>query len=144
MSEASTTDKRNDARKLLSAARIAVRWSDMDANGHVNNATFFTYFEQVRIEWLERVGMQNTAEHEGPVVIKTSCTYLRPMPYPETLEVRMYGGSPARTSFPTYYAIFSAGDENLKYAEGDAIMVWTDRVSGASRPVSDALREILK
>lgn len=59
-------------RVLLSVFRIPVRWSDMDANAHVNNATYFIYFEQARIQWLDSVSMQNTAEGQGPVVVHTT------------------------------------------------------------------------
>ena len=131
----------NDNRKLLYVMRIQLRWSDMDANAHVNNATYFTYMEQARIEWLVSAGMQNTAEGEGPVVVKTSCTYLVPIGYPETLEVRVYGGAPGRSSFPTWYEI--CGAEGGKYAEGDATMVWTNRGTGKSQPVPDDLRALL-
>jgi len=34
--------------------RIEIRWRDMDAYGHVNNAVYLTYLEEVRDEWLER------------------------------------------------------------------------------------------
>ena len=128
-------------RKLLTVVRIALRWGDMDANAHVNNATYFTYMEQARIDWLNAVAMQNTADGEGPVVVKTSCTYLVPIAYPETLEIRVYGGAPGRTSFPTWYEIYGSGD--VKYAEGDATMVWTNRTTGKSQPVPDALRALL-
>ncbi|HEX2828433.1 MAG TPA: thioesterase family protein [Burkholderiales bacterium] len=131
---------KND-RKLLHVTRIELRWADMDANAHVNNATYFTYMEQARIEWLNAAGMQNTAEGEGPVVVKTSCTYLAPIGYPETLEVRVYGAAPGRTSFPTWYEINGAA--GARYAEGDATMVWTNRASGKSQPVPDALRALL-
>ena len=130
-------------RILLSALEITVRWSDMDANGHVNNALYFTYFEQARIEWLERVGMQNTAEGQGPVVVQTSCNFTGPIPYPERLEVRIYGAAPGRTSFRTYYEIVSNADKGMKYADGEAVMVWVDRKSGKSCPLPDALRSML-
>ena len=136
--QASTED-----RKLLTVVRIALRWGDMDANAHVNNATYFTYMEQARIEWLNAVGMQKTAQGEGPVVVRTSCTYLRPIAYPETLEIRVYGGAPGRTSFPTWYEIFGTANGDVKYAEGEAAMVWTNRTSGKSLPVPDALRALL-
>ena len=35
--------------------QIEIRWRDMDAYGHVNNAVYLTYLEEVRDEWLERV-----------------------------------------------------------------------------------------
>ena len=130
-------------RILLSVFQIAVRWSDMDANGHVNNALYFTYFEQARIDWLERVGMQDTAEGEGPVVVQTSCNFTRPIPYPEKLEVRVYGGVPGRTSFRTYYDIVGSRGEGVKYADGEAVMVWVDRTSGKSCTLPDALRAFL-
>ena len=33
-------------------ARVALRWSDMDALGHINNSEYLRYFEQARIEFL--------------------------------------------------------------------------------------------
>lgn len=130
-------------RNLLSIFKIPVRWSDMDANGHVNHTTYFTYFEQARIDWLERVGMQNTAEGEGPVVVQTSCNFTHPIPYPETLEVRVYAGAPGRTSFRTFYEIVGSVEAGAKYADGEAVMVWVDRSSGKSCPMPDTLRALL-
>src|SRR5450759_4638709 len=113
MSDAKAKGASEEPRTLLNVLSISVRFSDMDVNGHVNNATYFTYFEQARIEWLQRVGLQNTAEHEGPVVVQTSCIYQKPIPYPETLEVRLYGGVPRRSSFPTYYEIHGCDGERV-------------------------------
>jgi len=129
---------------LLSVLEIPVRWSDMDANGHVNNATYFTYLEQTRIEWLERVGMQNTAEGQGPVVVQTSCNFRLPIPYPETVEVRVYSGAMGRSSFRTSYEIYGSVEAGVKYADGEAVMVWVDRSSGRSCPMPEALRAILE
>lgn len=130
-------------RVLLSVFRIPVRWSDMDANAHVNNATCFTYFEQARIQWLDSVKMQNTAEGQGPVVVHTSCNFTRPIPYPETLEVRVYGGALGRTSFRTFYEIVGSMQQGAQYANGEAAMVWTDRSSGKSSPIPEELRALL-
>jgi acyl-CoA thioesterase FadM len=57
--------------------------------------------------------------------------------------VRVYAGPAGRTSFPTYYEIVSVEDEKLVYADGNAVMVWTDRASGEKRPIPDRLRELL-
>ena len=130
-------------RKLINVFRIQVRFADIDANRHVNNVAYFTFMEQARIDWLKRTGLQTTAKGEGPVVVQTSCNYRKAIPFVDALEVRVYGGPAGRTSFPTYYDIVSAEDETLKYADGQAIMVWTDRGSGESRPVPDELRALL-
>jgi acyl-CoA thioester hydrolase len=34
--------------------RLEIRWRDLDAYGHVNNAVYLTYLEECRDEWLER------------------------------------------------------------------------------------------
>ncbi|MGH8618340.1 MAG: acyl-CoA thioesterase [Burkholderiales bacterium] len=130
-------------RKLLFSLAIPVRWGDLDANNHVNNATYFTYCEQARVVWLESLGAQNTAGGQGPVVVQTACEYLKPIPYPETIEVRVYGGAPGRSSFPTFYEISAAGNTATLYAKGQAIMVWTDRATGKSCPLPDDLRKRL-
>ena len=43
--------------------RIEIRWRDLDAYGHVNNAVYSTYLEECRDEWLEAA--IGTAEDEG-------------------------------------------------------------------------------
>jgi acyl-CoA thioester hydrolase len=35
--------------------RIAIRWRDMDAYGHVNNAVYLTYLEDCRDAWAQSV-----------------------------------------------------------------------------------------
>lgn len=130
-------------RKLVNVFRLQVRWADFDANRHVNNVTYFTYFEQARVDWLKRTSMQTTAEGEGPVVVRTSCNYRRSIPYVDALDVRVYAGAPGRTSFPTYYEIVDAEDETVVYADGEATMVWTNRTTGKSCPVPDAMRALL-
>jgi hypothetical protein len=39
-------------------AEVEVRWGDMDAQGHVNNAVYFTYCETARIKLLRSIGVQ--------------------------------------------------------------------------------------
>jgi acyl-CoA thioester hydrolase len=130
-------------RNLVWTLPLKVRWSDLDANGHVNNATYFTYFEQARVEWLHSLAAQTTAEGYGPVVKKTSCTYLRPIPHPATIEVKLYVGRPGRTSFPTYSEIWLVGEEPVKAAEGEAVMVWVHRASATPHPVPEFLRKLM-
>ncbi len=130
-------------RKLAWSHQLKVRWSDMDANGHINNAAFFTYFEQTRIEWLQSIAAQTTPDGYGPVVKKASCTYLLAVSHPATLELRLYLGKPGRTSFPTYSEIWTTGADPVKVAEGEAIMVWVHRESGKPESVPDFLRRLM-
>ena len=72
----------------LHTARYTMRWADMDAFGHVNNATCFTCFEQVRIDWLAALG-----EAHELVLASVSCTFFKPLIYPGEVEVALFVGA---------------------------------------------------
>lgn len=129
--------------KLLYTRRMPMRWSDMDANRHVNNAVYFTYCEQARIDWLENLRAQDTAEGEGSVVVQASLNFYKPMGWPQEFEVRIYAGRVGRTSFTTHYAIVAADDPARVFADGQAVMVWVHRATDQPRPVLPMLRELM-
>ncbi len=119
---------------------IPVRWGDMDALGHVNNTVYFRYAEQARIEWLLSLGYPDiVAVEEGPVIINASCTFLKPITYPATVEVRTLIGKPGRSSLPTYYEMRVVGEDEV-YAEGAAKVVWWNPKTGKSLTLPDNLR----
>jgi acyl-CoA thioester hydrolase len=114
----------------------------MDMLGHVNNTSYFRYFEQARIEWV--YGLQQPGKAysgTGPVIVNASCTFLSPLVYPGDVEVRMYLGEPGRTSIGSYYDLTMDG---RKYAEGAAKMVWIDLASGRSVPVPDGIAALVR
>lgn len=132
-------------RQLVHTSRIAVRWGDMDALGHVNNTVYFRYAEQARIEWLEALGITDiVAVDAGPVIVNASCTFFRPVTYPATVEIRTLIGKPGRSSLPTFYEMrcVGNGDDDTLYAEGAAKIVWWNPRTGKSLPLPDFIREI--
>jgi acyl-CoA thioester hydrolase len=130
-------------RKLVYSTQIPIRWGDMDAYQHVNNTVYFRYAEQARVEWLEHVGYTVLPQGTAPVVINASCTFLLPMNYPGTVDLRLYSGVPGRSSFETYYEMRLAGDDKL-YCEGQAKVVWMDPATGKSVPIPEVLRKLLE
>lgn len=112
----------------------------MDAYGHVNNTVYFRYYEQARVEWLEHLGYRVMPETEGaPVIINAECTFLRPVTYPATVEVKLFVGEPGRSSVMTFYELRCVGEEMVS-ATGYAKVVWFNPKSGQSVPIPDALR----
>ncbi len=128
---------------LLHTARIPVRWGDMDALGHVNNATYFTYIEQARVESFERLLPEGWEDGDGPILASIRCDFKRPIVYPATVIVRVYGGEPGRTSFPQSYDLTVEGDEDALYARAEATHVWIDRATGRPAPLPEAFRAAL-
>ncbi|MGI9301438.1 MAG: acyl-CoA thioesterase [Gammaproteobacteria bacterium] len=135
----------SEQHKLLHTIICPVRWGDMDAIGHVNNTVYFRYFEQVRINWLERIGAADavSAGETGIVIINAECTYLKPIIYPAKLEVSMSGGRPGRSSFVAYYEIRDAAERDTLFATGSSKIVWVDRVNEKSIPLPAFIRSLL-
>jgi len=132
-------------RQLVHTTLILVRWGDMDAYGHVNNTVYFRYAEQARVEWLASIGVAVTlAQDEGPVIINASCTFLQPITYPATVEVRSLIGKPGRSSLPTYFEMrcVGTGDDDTVYAEGASKMIWWNPRTGKSLNLPDFIREL--
>ncbi len=131
-------------RRLLHTTRMPIRWGDMDAYGHVNNTVYFRYAEQARIEWLEGCGYGVGPEHEdAPVIINASCTFLVPLTYPGTVEVRTFVGHIGRSSFTSHFEMRVEGDDTL-YAEGASKIVWMMPATGKSVPLPETLRRLLE
>ncbi len=130
-------------RRLVHSTEIPIRWGDMDAMGHVNNTGYFRYAEQGRIEWLASLGLLERSSGGSPVIINASCSFLIPFVFPGTVELRTYLANPGRSSVASYYEMRLLGDDRL-YAEGAAKIVWTDSVSGKSKPLPEALRRLLE
>lgn len=109
----------------------------MDALGHVNNAVYFRYMEQTRIEWLYAQHPQGEAyDGTGPVIVNASCTFLTPLVYPGEVEVRMYLGDLGRTSVGSFYELWIGATQ---YAEGAAKIVWIDLASGRPVPLPERI-----
>jgi acyl-CoA thioester hydrolase len=133
-----------DTPRLLHTLKLQVRWGDMDALGHVNNAEYLRYFEQSRFEWLEGLGYQTTLEGDGPILAKASVTYLKPVVYPSELEIRVFPSRVGNTSFAYSSEIVNGRDATERFTEGEFVIVWFDYVSGKAVPVPERLRALLE
>ncbi len=127
----------------LFSTTIAVRWSDMDAFHHVNNAAYLTYMEEARVQMLNHLGIDMHAGQSGPVVINVQCTYLKPVVYPDQLKIDCFAHSPGRSSFMTHYRVFSNSLKLQLVCEGAAKVVWVDRVAGNSVELPASVRRII-
>ncbi len=135
-------------RKLVHTERISIRWGDMDAIGHVNNTLYFRYMEQARVGFYERHGLNENGRGLppgcGPVVINSSCTFLRGLVYPGDVEVRFSIGEPGRSSIVTFYEMRPSYDSGIIYAEGQAKACWINMKAGKSIPLPQVLRGLLE
>ncbi|MDI1351675.1 MAG: thioesterase family protein [bacterium] len=108
-----------------------IAWGDMDALGHVNNARYFDYFQEARIEWLREMNIVMT-ENTGPVVIHVACTYLKPLIYPATVTLLSNVHSLGNSSMIIDHDLYQ---HDQLMAQGISKVVWIDYSQGKSVPL---------
>jgi len=130
-------------KKLVYEMFIPIRWGDMDAMQHVNNASYFRYFETVRIEWMHSIGAAPNPGGEGPVIVNAFCNFIRQLEYPGAVLAKHYVANPGRSSFDTYITLERSDRPGAIHAEGGSKTVWTDFRAQKSVPLPDWLRALV-
>nr|WP_297357970.1 thioesterase family protein [uncultured Caldimonas sp.] len=133
-----------EQKKLVHEMQIPIRWGDMDAMGHVNNAMYFRYLEIIRIEWLHGLGGAPDPQGTGPVIINAFCNFYRQLEFPGTLLAKHYVANPGRTSFDTFITLERTDSPGVVYAAGGATTVWVDFPQQKSVPLPDWLRAAIE
>lgn len=114
-----------------------VVFRDIDAYGHVNNATFFTYFEWIRtLLWFELTSF-GSATDIGFIVAHAECDYRLPV-FLEPIELAIRVGDVRNSSFETLYEIRKANGEVA--ATGKVVVVLYDWEQDRKRPIDEELR----
>ena len=117
---------------------IALRWSDLDAFNHVNNARYLTFLEQARIEWFETLDEPWMTDEVAPVVANATLNFKQPIEYPASIVVELFTERLGNTSVTIGHRIV-AGDGTV-HCDGHVVAVWIDRRSGKPVPLPSALR----
>ena len=122
---------------------IPTRWMDNDAYGHVNNVTYYSYFDTLVNEHLVRAGGLDIRRAESiGVVVETSCRFHKPLSFPDTVDAGMRVAHVGRSSVAYEIALFRQGDDDAA-ATGRFVHVWVDRERRRPIPVPDHIRAAL-
>ena len=110
-----------------------VRWDDLDAMGHVNNATYLTYIQETRFLWLSNVEM---------VVARAEVDFLEPIYVGgRFVDVTLWVESIGNSSFVLAYEVL--GDNGVVHAKVKTVQVTISPETKKSRPLKDSEREFL-
>lgn len=115
---------------------VTVRWSDMDAYAHVNNALFLRLMEDARIAALVRtLDLDNELGNTGALVARAEIDYLAPLAFrPHGVVIDVWAGRIGGASFELDYLIRDPDDlGDTVYARAATTMVWYDARTGATR-----------
>ena len=116
------------------SCEIAVRWGDQDALNHVNNAVYFRYLEEARVQVMREGGVGVLGPHRNIVLARTGCDFMRPIVWPATVRIEMELTRIGRSSLEYQAEIFVRGDDSGPYARAQAVIVGTDARTARSAP----------
>jgi acyl-CoA thioester hydrolase len=125
-----------DKKTTVHQKTFSIAWGDMDALGHVNNARYFDYFQEARIEWLRDININMTGK-TGPVVIQVACTFLKPVIYPATVTIISTVHSVGKSSMVMDHDLYQ---DELLMAQGMSKIVWVDYTQSKSIPLPEIFR----
>jgi acyl-CoA thioester hydrolase len=126
---------------LLLRTRLDVRWGDMDAFNHVNNARFLSYLQEARLRWLQGLAGPWLDDDTAPVLAASNVNFRRPIEWPCTLAIELHAERSGRSSLTLGHRIVDAADPTVLYSDGSVVMVWIDRRSGKPSTLPSAVRE---
>jgi len=119
---------------------ITTRWMDNDVYGHVNNVTYYSYFDTTANQYLiEEAGLDI---HNAPIVgfvVHSNCNYLSPIAYPDKIEAGLYVKKLGNSSVTYGVGIFKKG-ENTAAAFGEFVHVFVNRADKKSVSIPEKMR----
>ena len=120
--------------------RETVRFRDIDAKGHVNNAVYLTYMESARIAFFVNVGTITGVDDLSIIVARIEIDFRAPLELGETVEISVRAARFGTKSFDLEYELRAGG---RLVAEAKSVCVGYDYESGETVPIPETWREQL-
>jgi acyl-CoA thioester hydrolase len=127
----------------LFSTNIEVRFRDLDAIGHVNNAVFFTYFEEGRKHFSQKVFEVSDVSDFNFIMAHIQCDFIKPIQFNDRVILQMWVENIGTKSFSFEYRLVDFSDEAMVYATGKSIQVCYDYQKDRSIEVPAKMRERL-
>ncbi|NLE81377.1 MAG: acyl-CoA thioesterase [Rhodococcus sp.] len=125
---------------------IPTRWEDNDHYGHVNNVTYYSYFDTAVNAWLmDSTGVDIRDLSAIGIVAETSCTYLRELTFPDRLQVGLSIERLGTRSIVYALAIFRESSNSpdadlVPAARGRFVHVYVDAKTRTPVPIPPEIR----
>lgn len=121
---------------------VVVRYGDIDAQGHMNHAAYFTFMEHARMMYLRRVDLWDLQDFKalGLIVAEAGCTFERPVRLGETVNVGVRVPKIGNKSLVMEYGLTDAATD-AEVAAGRTVLVAYDYDTNQSISVPAHWRE---
>ena len=119
---------------------LGVRWGDMDAFNHVNNAQYLRYLEEARVQWLASLPGVSMTDRITPVLVASQVNYRQPIVWPNEIAIELSIDKLGNSSLTMGHRMLSSSDGSVLYSDGHVVMVWIDAQTGRSVPLPEAVK----
>ena len=118
-------------------SKVNIRFSDIDAFGHVNNARYLTYYEEARVLYFnEVVDWAYDWSKKGIILAKAEIDFIRPIHFKDEIYIRTRCARMGNKSFDLYYEMYMLGPEaEILLSTATTVMVMFDYTIKQSIPV---------
>ncbi|MEV4680246.1 acyl-CoA thioesterase [Streptomyces kurssanovii] len=127
--------------------RCPLRWSDMDAFGHVNNVVFLRYLEEARIDFMFRLapGDGSPSFSGGSVVARHEIDYVRPLVHRhEPVIIESWVTKISAASLTIAYEVKEEDDPATVYVRASTVVVPYNLESQRPRRISAEEKSFLE
>ena len=123
--------------------KIATRWADNDAYGHVNNVVYYEWFDTaVNALLIERGALDIHRGDTIGFVVETRCNYFSPLAFPQSVDAGIRVAESGRSSVRYEIGLFAEGAETAA-AQGHFIHVYVDRATQRPVPLPEPLARVV-
>ena len=117
-----------EKKTFLDSHTIQVRWGDMDALGHINNAMYFRYMESARVAYLSKIGILLGHDNQSFVLANTMCNFILPTSYPANITIETYVSKLGNSSVDFIHKFINNDKKDEITAIGLATAVWVNLI----------------
>jgi acyl-CoA thioester hydrolase len=124
---------------------LPVQWGEQDPLGHVNNVTFFRWWESARIAYSLQIGLIRESEptNAGTVLVAMKCDFREQLTFPDTVHIGSRLIRAGNSSFDVEHRLVSDRRSQV-CAEAVSTMVYFDFATQKSCRIPDSVRAAMR
>ena len=119
---------------------VDVRFRDLDAMGHVNNAVYFTYFEEGRKNFSKHAFGLTDPSQFNFIMAHIRCDFVRPIKLADPVVLNMWVARIGTKSFAYTYRLLNPSAPEVVYASGESVQVYYDYQAEISLDIPEEVR----
>lgn len=137
-------EKIHSAHRFQAKLNLRLDWSEMDLFGHINNVMYFKFIQASRVNYWEHVGLMRDYYKDkiGPILVSTTCQFIKPLFYPDTITVEARMEFMKTTSIGLHHRILNGKGEPA--AEAHDVIVLYNFAKNEKVPLPAELRKAIE